>query len=133
MAECIFDKIVNGELPSYKVYEDEEHLAFLTIHPINPGHTLVIPKKHISYLFDMEDEDLTKLMLVSKKVANILKKAFNPRTGKIGVMVAGGEVPHVHIHLVPMDSETDLTFERQKFDVTPEEFTQVLEKIKALS
>lgn len=132
MEECVFEKIIKGELPSYKVYEDEGHLAFLTIHPINPGHTLVIPKKHIPYIFDMEDEDLQKLMVVSKKVATILKKAFNPQSGKIGMMVAGGEVPHVHIHLIPMEHETDLTFERQRFDVSPEEFTQVLEKIKAV-
>lgn len=130
MEDCVFDKIIKGEVPSYKVYEDGEFLAFLSIRPINPGHTLVIPKKHISYLFDMEDEALSRLMIAGKKVARTLKKAFNPQTGKVGVMVAGGEVPHVHIHLIPMDHETDLTFERQRSDVSPEEFMKVLEKIK---
>ncbi len=133
MEDCIFCKIIRGEIPSYKVYEDEDHLAFLTIQPINPGHTLVIPKKHISYIFDMDDKDLCQLMVVSKKVARVLKKAFSPRTGKIGVMVAGGEVPHVHIHLVPMDDESDLTFARQRSNVPLEEFEQTLKKIKSVS
>lgn len=130
MGECVFDKIIQGEIPSYKVYEDDEHLAFLTIHPINPGHTLVIPKKHIPYIFDMEDEELGKLMAVCKKVARMLEKAFNPKSGKIGIMVAGEEVSHVHIHLIPFDSGSDLTFARQRTDVAPEEFEEVINIIK---
>lgn len=114
MNNCIFCKIINDEIPSFKVYEDEEYLAFLTIFPINPGHTLVIPKKHTDYFFDLEDGELSGLMVKTKPISNAIKKAINPKTGRVGVMVAGMGVPHVHIHLVPMDDEGDLTFAKQK-------------------
>lgn len=131
MGDCVFCKIIEGEIPSARVWEDENFLAFLSIRPINPGHTLVIPKKHSSYLFDMEDKDLGQLMIACKLIARAIKKAFNPQTGKVGVMVAGGEVPHVHIHLIPMNNEGDLTFARQKFDVPFSEIEENAKKIKA--
>ncbi len=129
--ECIFCKIVKGEIPSFKVWENNEHLAFLSIAPIMPGHTLVIPKKHSDYIFDMDDADISALMVASKPVANRLKKTLNPITGKIGVMVAGLEVPHTHIHLIPMDSEGDLTFSKAK-NASPDELKKVLERINSV-
>ncbi|OGE72074.1 hypothetical protein A2617_02830 [Candidatus Daviesbacteria bacterium RIFOXYD1_FULL_41_10] len=129
MDNCVFCKIIRGEIPSAKVFEDEDFLAFLTINPINPGHTLVIPKKHISYVFDMEDSELGKFLMVCKPIAKALEKAFNPKTGKIGIMVAGLEVPHAHIHLIPMESEGDLNFANAK-SVSPDELSQNAEKIK---
>lgn len=125
---CIFCKIVKGEIPSAKVWEDENNFAFLSISPIMPGHTLIIPKKHCAYIFDMEDEDLAKLIKASKPLAKKLKKVFNPKTGRIGIMVAGLEVPHAHVHLIPMDSQHDLSFSNAK-SATPEELKEVLKKI----
>lgn len=130
MDTCVFCKIIKGEVPCFKVWEDENYLAFLSIYPINPGHTLVIPKKHVDYLFDLEDNDLGDLVVSCKPISKILKKAFNPKTGKIGVMVAGGEVLHAHVHLVPMDSETDLTFSRAKY-AGEERLREILKKIKS--
>lgn len=127
---CIFCKISSGELPSYKVFEDGKYLAFLSIMPINPGHTLVIPKKHTDYFYDLESADLGDLMIATKPVADVLKRAMNPKTGRVGVMVAGSGVPHVHVHLVPMHSEGDLTFARQK-SASKEELQTTLNKIKA--
>lgn len=105
---CVFCKILNGKIASAKVWEDKNFLAFLSINPVNPGHTLVISKKHISYIFDMEDKDLSQILVFSKPIAQALKQAFQPASGKIGIIVAGGEVPHVHIHLIPMEDESDL-------------------------
>ncbi len=130
MDNCIFCRIVKGEIPSYKVWEDDNFLAFLTIKPINPGHVLVIPKSHSEYLYDLPDKDLADLVLASKPIANAIKKAMNPKTGRVGVMIAGLSVPHTHIHLVPMDSEGDLTFARAK-DASEEELRVIQEQIKA--
>lgn len=132
MENCIFCKIVKGEVPSYKVLEDSNHLAFLTIEPFKTGHTLAIPKKHISYIFDMEDKDLAGLVSFCKPVAQKLVKAFQPSSGKIGVVVGGEEVSHVHIHLVPFDTVSDLSYERAK-RATDEQLVQSLEKIKSAS
>lgn len=129
MENCIFCKIVKGELPSYKVWEDEEHLAFLSIFPIKDGHTLVIPKAHIDYFFDIEDQKMGDLMIASKKVAQKLKTALNPKTGKIGVMVAGMQVPHAHVHLIPMDNEAELTF-KNAHPETKEKLQEIADKIK---
>lgn len=126
--DCIFCKIVKGEIPSYKVSEDENFYAFLTINPINPGHTLVIPKSHVSYIFDMEEESLANLMKACKPIALTLQQKLKPKTGKIGIMVAGLEVPHTHIHLIPMNSEGDLNFDKAKSS-TPDELKEVLKKI----
>lgn len=131
METCIFCKIVKGEVPSYKVSEDNNHLAFLTIEPFKTGHTLAIPKKHVSYIFDMEDRDLADLIHFCKPVAKKLVKAFQPASGKIGVVVGGEEVPHVHIHLVPFDTVADLSYERAG-GATDLELKQSLEKIKSV-
>ena len=131
MESCIFCKIVKGEIPAYKVSEDEKNLAFLSISPIKPGHTLVIPKKHSEYLFDMEDSELAGLIQFSKPIAQKLKTALEPKTGKVGVMVAGLEVPHTHIHLIPMDSEEDLNFANAK-PTAPEDLEPILVKIATL-
>lgn len=130
MEDCVFCKIIRGEIPAEKVWEDENYLAFMSIAPINPGHTLVIPKKHTDYIFDLNDKDLEELMVMSKPIAIAIKKAFNPKTGRVGVMVAGDGVHHVHIHLIPMDNERDLTFDRQKPNTHAEEIEANAQKIK---
>jgi len=115
----IFTRIVNGEIPAYKVAEDENYLAFLDVFPTAKGHTLVIPKKEVDYLFDLEDEDYAGLQMFAKKVAVGLKKAVP--CIKIGVMVLGLEVRHAHIHLVPMQSEKDLLQFSDKMKLPSEE------------
>ncbi len=109
---CIFCKIVKGEIPSHKVWEDKEHLAILDINSINPGHTLLIPKKHEDYLFDLNDNEYSSLMLKCKAVAKILKGKLNPK--RVGMAVEGFGVPHVHIHLVPINNPNELNPERAK-------------------
>lgn len=129
MEDCIFCKIVKGDIPCYKVWEDDKHLAFLNIFPIKEGHTLVIPKKHSDYFFDLEDTELTDIIIASKKVAKLLKKTFNPKSGKVGMIVLGLEVLHAHIHLSPMDHEGELTFTKAHPE-TEENFQKALNKIK---
>ncbi len=119
----IFTKIVNGEIPAYKVAEDENYLAFLDISPVAKGHTLVIPKKEVDYLFDLDDELYSGLQLFTKKVANGLKKAIP--CVKVGVLVLGLEVPHAHIHLVPMQNESDLLNFSEKMKFSPKEFQEI--------
>ena len=123
----IFSKIVNGEIPAYKVAEDENYLAFLDIFPVAKGHTLVIPKKEVDYLFDLEDELYTGLQAFAKKVAVGLKKAIPCQ--KVGVLVLGLEVPHAHIHLIPMQNESDLLNFSKKLKLSPEEFQRIKEII----
>jgi len=117
----LFTRIVNGEIPAYKVAEDDNYLAFLDIFPVAKGHVLCIPKKEIDYLFDLDDDSYTGLQLFAKKVAKGLKQAIP--CAKIGVMVLGLEVPHAHIHLVPMQTEADLLNFSDKKKFTPDEFT----------
>lgn len=126
--DCIFCKIVSGDIPSFKVSENDDYLAFLSIAPIKSGHTLVIPKKHSEYIFDMEETEMADLVKFSKPVAKKLENALEPKTGKVGVMVAGLEVAHTHIHLIPMDSEGDLNFGNAK-ETPIEDLKIVLEKI----
>lgn len=123
----IFSKIVNGEIPAYKVAEDENYLAFLDIFPVVKGHTLVIPKKEVDYIFDLEDDLFTGLQAFAKKVAIGLKKAIPCE--KVGVLVLGLEVPHAHIHLIPMQNEADLLNFSKKQKFTPEEFQKIKELI----
>lgn len=123
----IFTKIVHGEIPSYKIAEDENFYAFLDIFPLAQGHTLVIPKKEVDYLFDLDDELYTGLQLFAKKMALALKEAIP--CVKVGVAVLGLEVPHAHIHLVPMQSETDLSFSKPKLKLTTEEFAEIQKRI----
>jgi len=124
----IFTKIIAGEIPAHKILEDERYLAFLDLRPVNPGHTLVIPKQEIDYIFDIDDELLRGLMTFSKKVARAIGKAFPCK--KVGIMVAGIEVPHAHVHLIPINSVGDLNFARAKAS-TPEELAAAAQRIRA--
>jgi len=124
----IFSKIVAGEIPAYKVAESIDFLAFLDINPLAEGHVLVIPKKEVDYIFDLDDETYTGLQIFTKIVATGLKKAIECQ--RIGVAVIGLEVPHAHIHLIPMNSVSDLNFARPKLKFTPEEFEATAQKIR---
>ncbi len=125
----VFSKIISGEIPAYKVAESVDFLAFLDISPLAEGHVLVIPKKEVDYLFDLEDELYTGLQLFAKIVATALKAAIPCK--KVGVAVIGLEVPHAHIHLIPMNRVDDMNFARPKLSFTPEELEATAEKIKA--
>ncbi|MBR5324349.1 MAG: HIT domain-containing protein [Muribaculaceae bacterium] len=125
----IFTRIVEGEIPCYKVAESEKFFAFLDINPLAKGHTLVIPKKEGDYIFDIEDEDYAEYMLFVKQVALALKKAVPCK--RVGVAVLGMEVPHTHVHLVPMNSESDMSFTKEKMKFTPEEMAEVAAAIAA--
>jgi histidine triad (HIT) family protein len=120
MNDCIFCKIVAGEIPSYKIWEDNNWYAFLTINPHTPGHTLVIPKQHIDYFFDMGEELLSEVLVKAHPIAGAIKQAFKPKSGKVGVVVAGLEVPHAHLHLISMDDTNDLDFGNAKKATTEE-------------
>jgi histidine triad (HIT) family protein len=123
----IFTKIIKGEIPCYKVAEDDKYFAFLDINPLNEGHTLVVPKQETDYIFDLDDSTLTGLVLFSKKVASAIEKVVHCQ--RIGVAIIGLEVPHVHIHLVPMNTMDDINFTRPKLKFTPDEFRTLAEKI----
>ena len=124
----IFSRIVAGEIPCYKVAEDENFFAFLDINPMVKGHTLVIPKREVDYIFDLEDEELAGLNLFAKKVAKALKAAFPCQ--RIGMAVLGMEVPHTHIHLIPLQKESDMLFSNPKQAFTSEEFAEIAAKIR---
>ncbi|MFI5158908.1 MAG: HIT family protein [Sphingobacteriales bacterium] len=124
----IFSKIVSGEIPAYKVAESNEFLAFLDINPLAEGHVLVIPKKEVDYIFDLDDETYVGLQLFAKIVATGLKQAISCK--RIGVAVIGLEVPHAHIHLIPMNQVDDLNFARPKLSFTAKELEATAEKIK---
>ncbi len=123
----IFSKIVNGEIPCYKIAENDKFFAFLDINPVQKGHTLVIPKKEVDYIFDIEDNDIQEMMLFAKQVAVRIKEAIP--CVKVGVAVIGLEVPHAHIHLVPMQNEGDLDFKRPKLQLEKEEFVEIQKRI----
>ena len=123
----IFSRIAAGEIPSYKVAEDEKHFAFLDINPMAPGHTLVIPRKETDYLFDLSSEEYGELMEFARKVALKLKKAVPCK--RVGVAVLGMEVPHAHIHLVPLQSEADMDFRAPKLSLSAEEMTAIAKAI----
>lgn len=125
----IFTNIINGELPGRFVYKDEDVVAFMTIAPITAGHTLVIPRQEIDHWIDMPDDIATKVMKASQIVGRGIQKAYNPI--KVGVMVAGLEVPHVHYHLIPIHKISDLNFELQNNDPKPSELDEAAEKIRA--
>ena len=118
----IFSKIVAGEIPCYKIAENDKFFAFLDIRPLVPGHTLVIPKKEEDYIFDISDEDLAEMIVFAKKIAVAIKKALPCK--KVGVAVIGLEVPHAHIHLVPMQKEGDIDFKHEKMLPTEEQFKE---------
>ncbi len=123
----LFTKIIKGEIPSYKIAEDENYYAFLDIAPLKKGHTLVIPKIEDDYIFNLDDKTLSGLILFAKKVAIAQKKAIPCQ--RIGVAVLGMEVPHVHIHLVPLDTEKDLNFSNAKLKLADEEMKTIAQKI----
>ena len=123
----IFNRIISGEIPAHKILEDENYLAFLDLKPINPGHTLVIPKQETDYFFDLSDESLGKIMVFAKKAAAAIRKAMPCK--KVGVMVAGLEVRHAHIHLIPIHEVTDLNFAKAK-PASDGELAEAAQKIR---
>lgn len=123
----IFSKIVAGEIPSYKVAEDDKFYAFLDINPLVKGHTLVVPKKEVDYIYDLSDEELAAMHVFEKHVALAIQKAFPCR--KVGEAVIGLEVPHAHIHLIPIQNESDMLFSNPKLKLSDEEFKSIAERI----
>ena len=119
----IFSRIIAGEIPSYKVAEDENYYAFLDINPLTEGHTLVVPKKEIDYSFDLDDDTLTDMMLFAKQVATNIKQKIDCK--RVAMVVLGLEIPHAHIHLIPIQSEKDVDFHREKLKLTPDEFKKI--------
>lgn len=126
----LFSRIAAGEIPAHKVAEDESYLAFLDINPLAEGHVLVIPKKEVDYIFDLDDQTYAGLHAFAKKVAIALRQAVP--CVRIGVAVIGLEIPHVHIHLVPMNNMDDINFSRPKLKPSPEELKATAEKISAM-
>ena len=125
----IFQKIIDREIPAYIIEEDEFHIAFLDVNPLKEGHTLVIPKKEVDYIFEIENEDLEALIVFAKKVAIKIKKSIS--CTKIGMTVIGLEVPHAHIHLIPMDSIADMNFSNQKLKISSERMLEVQSMINS--
>jgi histidine triad (HIT) family protein len=125
----IFSRIIKGEIPSHKIAEDDRYFAFLDINPLKTGHTLVVPKQETDYIFDLDDDQLKGLVIFSKRVAAAIKAAYP--CNRIGIAVLGLEVPHAHVHLVPMDSMEDINFKRPKLKFSPEEYREIAENIKA--
>ena len=123
----IFSKIAAGEIPSYKCAESEKFYAFLDINPVVQAHTLVIPRREVDYIFDMEDDDLAEFEVFAKKVAKSIKAAFPCK--KVAQVVLGLEVPHAHIHLIPMNSEADVNFRKEHLKLSEEEFKEIADKI----
>jgi histidine triad (HIT) family protein len=123
----IFSKIVAGEIPSYKVAEDDKFYAFLDINPLVKGHTLVVPKKEVDYIYDLSDEELAAMHVFAKHVALAIQKAFPCR--KVGEAVIGLEVPHAHVHLIPIQNESDMLFSNPKLKLSDEEFKSIAERI----
>ena len=123
----IFSKIAAGEIPSYKCAEDEQFYAFLDINPVARGHVLVIPRREVDYIFDMEDDELAAFQVFAKRVATALKAAFPCR--KVAQVVLGLEVPHAHIHLIPMNTEADIDFRHEKLQLSEQEFKDIAAKI----
>lgn len=124
----IFTRIVAGEIPSYKIAENEQFYAFLDINPLQKGHTLVIPKREVDYIFDLEDEELAAMHLFAKKIANAIRKTFDCK--KVGVAVMGLEVPHAHIHLILINKEKDMVFSNPKLELSREEFEEIAKAIQ---
>ncbi|MCR5658519.1 MAG: HIT family protein [Bacteroidales bacterium] len=123
----IFSRIVKGEIPCYKIAEDERFFAFMDINPVAVGHTLVIPKREDDYIFNLEDEEIGAMMVFAKKVAKAIEKAVTCK--RIGVAVIGLEVPHAHIHLIPISQEGDMDFKKEHVHMSEEEFREVQKRI----
>lgn len=124
----IFTKIIQGEIPCYKVAEDDHFFAFLDIRPVAFGHTLVVPKSESEYIFDMGDKELSELMLFSKKIAGVLKQVVP--CSRIGVSVIGLEVPHTHVHLIPIQTMEDMNFSKSRVEVKEEEYLSLSKKLQ---
>ena len=124
----IFSKIISGEIPSYKIFENEKFLAFLDINPNTLGHTLCIPKEETDQIFELDDKTLSELIIFSKKIANAIKKAVVCE--RVGVSVIGLEVPHVHVHLIPINNMDDMSFD-SKINMTENQFIETMNKIKS--
>jgi histidine triad (HIT) family protein len=124
----IFSKIAAGEIPSYKIAEDEHFFAFLDIHPLTKGHTLVIPKKEEDYIFRLDDETYQGLMLFAKKIAFAIEKAVPCK--RVGMAVIGLEVPHAHVHLIPIQQENAMNFRHPKLELSPEEMNEIAASIR---
>ena len=124
-----FTKIINGDIPCHKIAEDDKYFAFLDINPVKEGHTLVIPKQEVDYIYDLDDETLAGLNVFAKKVAKAVKSAYP--CNRIGVTVIGLEVPHAHIHLIPIEKLNDMSFEKPKMNPTQVELTKVASRIRS--
>ncbi len=125
----IFTRIIKGEIPCYKIAEDDKYFAFLDINPLRAGHTLIVPKQETDYIFDIDDKALSGMIIFSKKIAIAIKEAFP--CNRIGVAILGLEVPHAHIHLVPMDDMEDVNFKNPKLKFSPEEFKEIAARISS--
>ena len=125
----VFTKIINGDIPSYKIAENEKFFAFLDINPLTEGHTLVVPKKEIDYIFDLDNETLGGMMIFAKTIAEALDKSIE--CVRVGIIVIGTEVPHAHIHLIPFNDEAELNFKREKLKLSEDKFKSIASKIKA--
>lgn len=123
----IFSRIVQGEIPSYRVAEDDRHYAFLDINPLAEGHTLVIPKREVDYIFDLQPDELAALAQFVQRVSRAIDRAMPCK--RVGVVVLGLEVPHAHIHLVPLNTEADIDFQKPKLQLQPERFAQIAQAI----
>ena len=123
----IFSRIVQGEIPSYRVAEDDKHYAFLDINPLAEGHTLVIPKREVDYIFDLQPDELAALTHFAQRVAKAIDRAMPCK--RVGVAVLGLEVPHAHIHLIPLNTEADIDFRKPKLQLQPERFAQIAQAI----
>lgn len=119
----IFSRIIAGEIPCYKVAEDGRHFAFLDINPLTKGHTLVVPKREVDYIFDLEDDELQRMIVFAKQIAHKIKSKIECK--KVAMVVLGLEVAHAHIHLIPINNENDIDFHREKLKLTPEEFAKI--------
>jgi len=125
----IFSKIVSGQIPAYKIAEDENFLAFLDVSPLKKGHTLVIPKKEVDYIFDLDQETYSGLMNFSKRVASAIKKSVSCK--RISVHIIGLEVPHAHVHLIPINNMSDCNFANEKLKLSKEEFEEITKNISS--
>lgn len=125
----IFTKIINGDIPSYKIAEDENYYAFLDINPMSKGHTLVVPKKEVDYIFDLPDENYEGLMKFSKKVAAAIEAVIP--CNRIGLMVFGLEVPHAHVHLIPINDTNDMSITKPKLKLPKEEFEEIAKQVSS--
>ncbi len=123
----IFTKIVNGEIPCYKIAEDDNYFAFLDISPLQKAHTLVIPKREVDNIFDLKDEELAGLNVFAKKIAKAIEKTVDCR--KVSIVVIGLEVPHAHIHLIPINKESDMNFSNKKLELSKSEFEAIAERL----